>query len=216
MQPIGILGGTFDPVHFGHLRPALEVCEQLGLDHIRLIPSRLPVHRAQPLAPLQQRIEWLQQVAEEVPQFVVDLREAERETPSWMVVTLESLRTSFPKRALCLILGMDAFLQIQGWHRWSELLDFAHIVVTHRPGFPVPQEGEVAQWIAAHQTHHVTDLCRLPQQQQGGRILLLPVTQLEISATAIREMVAQGEDPRFLLPDTIRRSVINQYPLEEE
>ena len=93
MRPIGILGGTFDPVHFGHLRPALEVCEQLGMDHVRLIPSKIPVHRSQPLASLEQRVEWLQQVAAEVPQFVVDLREVERDTPSWMVGTLESLVT---------------------------------------------------------------------------------------------------------------------------
>ncbi|MBT3309224.1 MAG: nicotinate-nucleotide adenylyltransferase [Gammaproteobacteria bacterium] len=215
MQPIGILGGTFDPLHYGHLRPALEVCEQLGLDHVRLIPSRVPVHRPQPVATLEQRVEWLQQVAEEVPQMVVDLREVERESPSWMVVTLESLKVSFPKRPLCLILGMDAFLKIESWHRWEALLQLAHLVVTHRPGSLLPDEGGVAELIAARQTNQVTDLYRLPQQQ-GGRILLLPVTQLEISATAIREMVAQGEDPRFLLPDTIRRSVINQYPLEEE
>ena len=214
MRPIGILGGTFDPVHFGHLRPALEVCEQLGMDHVRLIPSKIPVHRSQPLASLEQRVEWLQQVAAEVPQFVVDLREVERDTPSWMVVTLESLVTSFSQRPLCLILGMDAFLQVESWHRWDELLSLAHIVVTHRPGFERPQQGRVAELLAARESNQVTDLEQLPQQQ-GGRILLLPVTQLEISATVIREMVAQGEDPRFLLPDTIRASVINQYPLEE-
>lgn len=215
MQPIGILGGTFDPVHFGHLRPALEVCEQLGLDHVRLIPSKVPVHRPQPIAPLQQRIDWLRQVSEEVPRFRLDLREVERETPSWMVVTLESLAASFSQRPLCLILGMDAFLQIESWHRWQELLTLAHIVVTHRPGFPRPEQGGVAELLSRHETRLVNDLGRLPQQQ-GGRILLLPVTQLEISATAIRKMVAQGEDPRFLLPDTIRTSVMNQYPLEEE
>jgi nicotinate-nucleotide adenylyltransferase len=213
--PIGILGGTFDPVHFGHLRPALEVCEQLGLDHVRLIPSRVPVHRPQPVAPLQQRIEWLQQVVAEVPQFELDLREVERDTPSWMVLTLESLAASYPRRALCLILGMDAFLQLEHWHRWEELLTLAHLVVTHRPGFPRPQQGGVAELLSRHETHLVTDLSRLPQHQ-GGAVLLLAVTQLEISATAIRQMVAQGEDPRFLLPDTIRRSVMNQYPLEEE
>ncbi len=213
MQPIGILGGTFDPVHFGHLRPALEVCEQLGLDHVRLIPSKVPVHRPQPVAPLERRIEWLQQVVDEVPQFKLDLREVERESPSWMVVTLESLSTSIPKRPLCLILGMDAFLQIESWHRWQELLQLAHIVVTHRPGFPRPQTGSIAQLLESHETRLVNDLNRLPQQQ-GGSILLLPVTQLEISATAIRQMVAQGEDPRFLLPDTIRTAVMDQYPQE--
>ena len=144
MQPIGILGGTFDPLHYGHLRPALEVCEQLGLDHVRLIPSRVPVHRPQPVATLEQRVEWLQQVAEEVPQMVVDLREVERESPSWMVVTLESLKVSFPKRPLCLILGMDAFLKIESWHRWEALLQLAHLVVTHRPGSLLPDEGGVA------------------------------------------------------------------------
>ncbi len=213
--PIGILGGTFDPVHFGHLRPALEVHEQLGLDHVRLIPSKVPVHRPQPVAPLEQRIEWLQQVTEVVPQFVVDLCEVERETPSWMVVTLEGLRARFPTRSLCLMLGMDAFLQIKRWHRWEALFDHAHIVVTHRPGYPVPQQGEIAQLLAQRQSHLVTDLQVVPNSQEG-RILLMSITQLEISATAIRQMVRQGEDPRFLLPDTIRTSILNCYHMSKE
>jgi len=215
MKPIGILGGTFDPVHFGHLRPALEVCEQADLDHVRVIPSRVPVHRPQPVAPLEQRIEWLQQVCDSVPQFQLDLREVERETPSWMVVTLESLHRSFPGHPLCLILGMDAFLQIEQWHRWQVLFEYAHLVVTQRPSFQPPAEGGGAALL--HQKEgEIADLCRLPEQGGGGVIVRLPVTQLEISATAIRQAVAVGGEPRFLLPDTIYPSVIEQYSQIED
>lgn len=210
MKPIGILGGTFDPVHFGHLRPAVEVCERALLDHVRVIPSRVPVHRPQPVAPLEKRIEWLQQVCDSIPQLQLDLREVERDSPSWMVVTLESLRHSFPERPLCLILGMDAFLQIEQWHRWQELFEYAHLIVTQRPGFQPPAEGGIAT-LLRQKEGEVADLCCLPEPGNGGVIVRIPVTQLEISATAIRQMVATGEEPRFLLPDTICRSVTEQY-----
>lgn len=213
--PIGILGGTFDPVHYGHLRPALEICEQLELDHVRLIPSKAPVHRPQPVAPLEQRIVWLQQVAEEHPQFVVDLREVERDSPSWMVVTLESLVTTFPDQPICLIVGMDAFLALDSWHRWESLFEFAHLIVSHRPNYTLPRQGAIAALLEARGATDAEVLRQLPQQQ-GGRILLHPVTQLEISATAIRKMVAAGSDPRFLLPDTMRASVLDCYRLEEK
>ncbi len=215
MQPIGILGGTFDPLHFGHLRPALEACERLALDHVRLIPSRQPVHRSQPVAPLEQRVAWLQQVSASTPELELDLREVERTTPSWMVVTLESLVESFPQQPLCLILGMDAFLQIEQWHRWQELLGLAHIIVTHRPGFVRPRQGGAAQLLLRHEAQSPQVLGQQPRHD-GGSVLLLPVTQLEISATEIRNLVGRGESPRFLVPDTICDSVFKQYSLEEK
>ncbi len=210
MTPIGILGGTFDPLHNGHLRPALEVCVRLGLDHVRLLPSRVPVHRPQPVASLEQRLSWLRQVAEEIPQFQLDLTEVERETPSWMVVTLEELGKKFPHTPLCLIVGMDAFLQIEQWHRWQSLFDHAHLVVTHRPGFLQPHQGELAALLKERVSDRTEALWKLPGTE-GGRVLFLEVTQLEISATAIREGIKRGDDPRFLLPDTIYHSVLSCY-----
>ncbi len=210
-QPIGVLGGTFDPVHFGHLRPALELCEGLKLDQVRLIPSRTPVHRGDPVAPLEERIQWLQRAVEGVPQLLVDLREVERESPSWMVLTLESLQREFPAQPLCLILGMDAFLQLESWHRWRELSDYAHIVVTHRPGFEHAMEGALGIWSGERVCSSIEELHRLPEERGGGRVFYCPVTQLEISATGIRTMVGRGEDPRFLLPDLIREEVMSCY-----
>ncbi|MBT3197639.1 MAG: nicotinate-nucleotide adenylyltransferase [Gammaproteobacteria bacterium] len=209
-RPIGIFGGTFDPVHFGHLRPALEVCKQLNLEQVRLIPSKVPVHRAQPVAPLEQRILWLQQVTEAVPQFVVDLREVERETPSWMVVTLESLKKEFPDHPLVLILGMDAFLQLESWHRWQALLDSAHLLVTHRPGFVRPERGIFSDWLLQRETEQITLLHQRVEKGEG-KVLFLSVTQLEISASGIRSQIVAGGTPLFLLPDIIHNFVIDCY-----
>ncbi len=210
------MGGTFDPVHFGHLRPALELCEALGFERVCFIPNRVPVHREQPVASLEKRVHWLQSAVEGVTQFVVDLREVERESPSWMVVTLESLSAEFPGRPLSLILGMDAFLQIESWHRWQELLDHAHIVVTHRPGFQTPGEGEIGKLLQGRKSERIEELHQTPATIGGGRIFFHPVTPLDISSTGIRAVVGRGGDPRFLLPDSIREDVIECYQVNHK
>lgn len=188
----------------------------MGFDHVRLIPSRSPVHRGDPVAPLEERVRWLQRAVEGVPQLLVDLREVERESPSWMVLTLESLQREFPAQPLCLILGMDAFLQLESWHRWRELSDYAHIVVTHRPGFEHSLEGALGGWSRERVCSTIEELHRLPGQMGGGRVFYCAVTQLEISATEIRTMAGRGEDPRFLLPDLIREEVMSRYQQQSQ
>ena len=211
--PIAVLGGTFDPVHFGHLRPALEVSEALGFERVHFIPSRVPVHRGDPVADIEKRVGWLQSAINGVPNFVVDLREVERNSPSWMVLTLESLAEEFPGRPLSLIMGMDAFLQIEGWHRWQELFNYAHLVVTHRPGFQRPGDDEIGYLLQGRKSNRVEDLHRTPAETGGGRIFFHPVTTLEISSTMVRKAVEKGMDPRFLLPGSIRKDVIECYQI---
>lgn len=134
MRPIGIFGGMFDPIHYGHLRTAFELLQSLDLEEVRFIPCGDPPHRADTFADAAFRLHMVRLATMAEPGFTVDDRELRRQGPSYSVDTLASLRGEFPGRSLCLITGMDAFLGLPGWHRWDEILDFAHIVVAHRPG----------------------------------------------------------------------------------
>jgi len=194
---IGILGGTFDPVHFGHLRPALDVIEQLGLDRVHLIPSARPPHREQPQATPEQRLTMLQLAVKNNPQFVVDDRELHREGASYTVDTLLSLREEYPDSSLYLMLGTDAFSYIQTWHRWDELLNLAHIVVMQRPDETLEMSPELNEW---YQQHLALDN---ESNNIAGAIFPVKVTQLAISATEIRSKLSQGLSPQFLLPDAV-------------
>ncbi len=197
-RPIGILGGTFDPIHYGHLRPALEVLETLDLAEIRFVPCRVPAHRGSPQITAGQRLALARLATVGQPGFLVDDRELRREGPSYMVETLASLREDFGDVPLCLIVGADAFGELHTWHRWRELSQFAHIVVMQRPGLPKPFVPVLEEFIAPRKV----DAATLRRQLAGG-ILFQPVTQLDISATYIRALLARGQSPRFLLPEAV-------------
>ena len=206
---IGVFGGTFDPVHFGHLRPALEVFEALGLRQMRFIPVNQPPHRDPPQANGRQRETMLlAAIGKDSPRLLVDNRELRRAGPSYMVDTLISLRRDRPNplgdEPICLVLGMDAFLQLHTWHRWEEILELAHLVVTHRPGWQLDHDGQgmAPQLAALWQERLVAGAAQL-KQEAVGKILHMAVSQLDISATHIRELIAAGSSPRFLLPDPV-------------
>ena len=209
MRPVGIFGGTFDPVHFGHLRPALEVTENLGLEELRLIPGRVPPHRAAPGAAPEARLQMLRLAVAQQPGFLIDEREMQREGPSFSVDTLRSLRSELgADRPLCLIVGADAFLGLGSWHCWEEIPRLAHIVVTHRPGW----ELEPHTVAGAEDAIALLDRARLGSREQlasapAGGVWLEAVTQLEISATDIRRRQRTGRNIRFLLPDAVRRYI---------
>ncbi|MFU8837465.1 MAG: nicotinate-nucleotide adenylyltransferase [Thiohalomonadaceae bacterium] len=200
--PIGILGGTFDPVHFGHLRPALELLEELNFAQILLIPSQHPPHRPQPEASPAQRLAMLQQAVASEPRLVVDARELERDGPSYTVDTLRSLRTQWPDTPLCFCLGLDAFLGLPQWYNWRELSSLAHLVVSHRPGWQLDSEtmSEALQhWLTTHRADSTGEL----HDALAGKIWLQQVSQLAISATGIRQGIAAGHSARYLLPDPV-------------
>ena len=196
---IGVLGGTFDPIHFGHLRPALEVRQDLDLDEVRLVPCHVPPHRSQPLAAPQQRLAMLQAAIENHPSFTADERELARPGPSYTLDTLVSMRAEFPAASLVLLVGMDAFRGFATWHRWRELLDYCHMVVMTRPGASYPEQGELADFI---RLRRVQDAGML-QTRAAGMLLFHTVSQLDISATRIRTQLAAGRDAGFLLPDSV-------------
>lgn len=194
--PIGILGGTFDPIHIGHLRPAIEAREALGLAEVRLLPNHIPPHRASPFCSSEQRLAMVRLAAAENPGFVVDKRELAREKPSYTIDTLIALREELPDTPLCFLMGMDSLLGLPGWHRWRELLDYAHLVVSTRPGWQPDYPAEVAELLARHQTSEVADLHR----HRHGHIWLADNLPIELSATRLRALLAAGQDPRYLLP----------------
>jgi len=193
---IGIFGGTFDPVHYGHLRSALEVKELFGLDEVRLIPCHQPPHRDQPKASATMRLQMLQQAINHEPGLIVDSRELDRAGPSYMVDTLKSLREEFSEQALLLFIGSDAFENLTSWHRWQQLFDYAHLVVLTRPGYAIKS---LDSFFNPRLANAKTELSKTP----AGSIFFQPVTQLDISATAIRNMIALKQSPRFLLPDAV-------------
>ena len=201
--PIGVFGGTFDPVHFGHLRPALEIKQQLGMASVHLIPCNIPPHRDEPHATAEQRCEMLQLALEGEPGLQLDRREVERSGPSYMVDTLKSLRREYgAQRPLCLIIGGDAFLGLPSWYHWQQLVQLAHIVVAHRPGWMLDDKALDEPLKALMQQHRINEPQQLCASPAGG-VLLLAVTQLAISATEIRQQVAAGGSANYLLPQSV-------------
>lgn len=207
MRKIGIFGGSFDPVHFGHLRPALEILEALSLDHMRFIPSGQPPHRDAPVADAVQRLAMLKAAVAAEPRFQVDERELRRDAPSYTYDTLAELKAEHPQDRLVLMLGLDAFLGFTRWHRWQEILELAHLVIAHRPGSSLEIHGEIAMLV---QEREVDD-ARALLAQPAGRLMFQTVTQLEISSSQVREIAAHGGDIRFLVPEPVRALIQDSH-----
>jgi nicotinate-nucleotide adenylyltransferase len=200
---ICILGGTFDPVHFGHLRPALDVQQALEVPCVYLLPCRLPPHRDRPQGSPEQRLELLRLAVADEPALEIDTRELGREGPSYMVDTLESFRAEMDEKSLCLALGMDALLGLECWHRWRDIVNLCHLVVMRRPGGRWPQQGALAELVGKA---HTGELERL-RERPAGFVYEVPVTQMAVSSTRIRDLLAAGKSPRYLLPDAVLKRI---------
>lgn len=203
MNVIGILGGTFDPIHFGHLRMAQELLQSLELSEVRFIPAAKPALRNQPATSAQHRAAMVRLAIADNPQFSLDERELQREGFSYTIDTLTSLREELGSNvALCLLLGSDAFLKLPSWQRWDALLSLAHIIVAHRPGAePLPGNMDAALRVFYEQ--HATTRKQDISEKNAGHILLQRITPLDISATAIRADLQQQRSPRYLMPDAV-------------
>jgi nicotinate-nucleotide adenylyltransferase len=196
---IGILGGTFDPVHVGHLRSAVEVAEALKLDELRLIPSARPPHRSSPQVSAQDRLAMVELAVADADGLVVDGRELQRHTPSYSIDTLESLRSELgADDQLFLLLGWDAFCGLPSWRRWEELLQHCHILVLQRPDADTEAPEALRDLLAARSVNSPSAL-----QGPGGQIAFIWQTPLAVSATQIRALLASGKSARFLVPDTV-------------
>lgn len=196
---IGIYGGTFDPIHFGHLRSALDVAEQLGLSKVLMIPSAQPPHRETPVVSVEHRWQMLQLALEGQQLMVADDREIQRKGPSYTYDTLTELRQEYNGEALCLIQGGDVFQKLHTWHRWQELLDLTHIVVMRRAGENVLWDALVEKRYSQCLTNDKTEL----EDVTIGKIIELDVVPLSISATQIRNKILMNEKIKYLLPDNV-------------
>jgi len=205
-EPIALLGGTFDPVHYGHLRFADAIRQRLGLPELRLVPARDPPHRAGPQASARDRLAMLELAVAEFTGLVVDPRELARDGKSYTVLTLEELRAEAPERPLLLLLGADAFLGLPTWHRWHELFTLAHLVVVPRPGVALADAlppALVPEW-KARLTRDPAVLFSSP----AGAIYEAYVPPQPISATSIRVALAQGQAGRQEVAQLMPRAVL--------
>ena len=205
---IGIFGGTFDPVHFGHIKPVLNVKQALNLSQIRFIPNSVPPHREEPWLSAEQRLSLLQSALEEYADVVVDPRELDRGGPSYMIDTLRSLNSDYQDESICLVIGMDAFFGIAQWRQWKQLFELCHLVVTTRPGFDqaliLEQVGaENYPFLAKKMTQDIETL----KQGNAGKILLQSAPLLDISSTEIRTRLLKGEDVSQLMPDEAHKKL---------
>lgn len=206
-RPLGLLGGTFDPIHHGHLRLAEEAAEALDLAGVRLIPAGQPPHREQPASSPEDRLAMVQLAAAGNPLLEVDAAEVASPHASYTVDTLERLRGELGAvRPLVLILGADAFAGLATWHRWREVFELAHVAVANRPGhapharrWPALLSPELDDACTSRMTADAETLKKAP----GGRVMPFEMTPLAISATRIRELLARGQSARYLLPDGV-------------
>ncbi len=189
-QNIGIIGGTFDPIHFGHLHTAWGILEQLSLDQIRFIPCGIATHREAPVASAQQRLDMLECAIQSDDKLIIDRREIERDGPSYMIDTLKSLQADFPDAQLHLILGMDAFSELDTWKDWQALMDYTKLVIVRRMPYQLPVDAKFRAWYGE-------------QEAQGKVIFTQDIPLLEISATQLREALRSGRSPRYLLPEAV-------------
>ena len=207
IRTLGIVGGTFDPIHYGHLRLAADVMAALALSEVRLIPAGVPPHRPLPVASGADRLAMAELGCAEFPGLVADGREIRRPGPSYTVVTLQALHAEDVTRPLALIIGSDAFAGLTGWYRWEQLFTLAHLVVVERPGASaLPEAAPPAlqeQWLR----RLTTDPSRLSRQLSGA-IVRQSVTPQPISATAIRTALARGASGRAELRGLLPASVL--------
>lgn len=201
LRRIGILGGMYNPVHDGHLRAAIEARELLNLDEVRLVPCAQPPHRSAPAVCADLRTEMVKAAVAGVPGLLLDARELELPPPSYTLRTLQSLREEVPAATFVLLLGEDAFSGLDRWHEWRQMTHFAHIAVMRRPGnSDVSWNRELQDWLRSAELSP-TELANC--DEQAGRVAFCEIAALDISSTRIRELIAAGRDPRFLVPDAV-------------
>jgi nicotinate-nucleotide adenylyltransferase len=202
MPPLGIFGGTFDPIHFGHLRLAEEMAEAIGLSRVLFIPAGQPPHRGAPRTSSRHRLEMVRRAIAGNPRFEVDAREVDSPQPSYTVDTLSALRAELGmKQPLWLLLGGDAFLGLPDWHAWRRLFDLANIAVAARPGARLLQSDALRDELKREVSLRL--LAEGAAAGAAGAVLLRQMTPLDISATAIRDTLARHGSARYLLPDAV-------------
>jgi nicotinate-nucleotide adenylyltransferase len=202
---IGLLGGTFDPIHYGHLRLAEELADAIGLEQVRFIPAGLPPHRERPASSPDTRLDMVKLAIADNPRFRIEEYEVFKATPCYMVETLEALREEVGYTTpLVLFLGLDAFTSLDTWHQWPRLFELAHLAVAHRPGHtPAGWEHRLPDALHKELLARQTSAPGLLRHAPAGNILVQEISQLDISATRLRNLLRAGQSPRYLMPDSV-------------
>lgn len=199
MKLVGLFGGTFDPIHNGHLRMALMLSQQLGFDQMSLLPCHQPSHRGEPCCTSADRMKMVELAIVDCAALSVDGRELRRDAPSYTVETLAEIRAEVGgDTSLCWCVGMDSLASFDSWYRWRDILEYAHLVVVGRPGSRPPTTGELAEWL--EQKRETAERLR---EQPFGSVVFQDAALLDISATQIRQEIVMGLSPQFLLPDNV-------------
>jgi nicotinate-nucleotide adenylyltransferase len=201
LPTIGFFGGTFDPVHCGHIQMALAAKNILRLDELRLLPCHQPPHRDTPQLTSQQRLLLLALAVKGVDGLSIDDRELRRDNISWTVETLKDCRKEFgDELSITLLMGVDAYNSLQSWHEWQQLPKLAHIGILQRPNYTLPKEGILADWLAASSAANIN-------KQAAGMVVALEQPQLPWSATVIRKQLALGIKPEGL-PERVYNYIV--------
>jgi len=219
---IGVFGGTFDPIHNGHLQVALDVKQCFALDYIHFVPCKIPVHRARPQLDETQRLSLIKLAIKNQNGFIADDRELKRNSPSYMIETLNSLHDQFPDQILVLMIGSDAFAKFDEWYQWREIFERAHIMVMQRP-HTNDWKGDCSTQLTAEIKQRIVNdenvsplkksgnLQQLLAKKSAGSIICVPVTQLEISASEIREKITKGQAIDYLVPESVRLEIRDKH-----
>jgi nicotinate-nucleotide adenylyltransferase len=200
---IGILGGTFNPIHFGHLRLAEELADALQLEQVRFIPAANPPHKDTPAISAPQRAEMVKLAIADNDRFVLDDRELLRTGASYTIDTLQSLRNELGATAsITLLMGSDAFTKFDTWHRWQEIINLCHIALVQRPqlgGNNTTLSKTLETFLHNHYSENCDDIHALP----AGIVTMRQLTALDISSTAIRQALKCKDSVRYLMPDNV-------------
>ena len=212
-QPIGLLGGTFNPIHWGHLLPTKTVMETLNLSRIMLIPAHRPPHKQTPGVQSDKRANMVKLACEHMQQqqtchFEVNTLELDRNEPSYTVQTLKILQQQNPNTPLCFLMGMDSLINLHTWYQFEQVIELCHIVVSRRPGYQLADSSPAATLLATRQTQNPQDL----RATLGGRIYLADIEPIDISSSQIREYIAADKAVDQLLPSNVL-AYINQMQL---
>jgi nicotinate-nucleotide adenylyltransferase len=202
---IGILGGTFDPIHIGHLRLALEMQQRFKLEYIKIIPCRQNAHKLQPIASSRQRLHMIQTAIANESTLQVDDIEVTQPGISYTINTLITLRHKMPTSTLALILGMDNFINLPTWHNWLDILNYAHVLLVPRPNYQLAKTSPATDLITTHLASTIEEI----HDSNSGKIFFAADTPpLAISATNIRQQLANGKNPRYLLPEKVYNFIV--------
>lgn len=212
---IGIFGGTFNPVHNGHLRCALEMVELLNLTKLHIVPCGIPPHRETPQVGAEQRLDMLRAAVDDEPVFVVDDREIKRGGPSYSLDTVRSVREEYaandPRQAIVLIIGADAFRSFDSWHQWRSISDYVHVVVMQRPDLANKSGGNLSPQLQSFIDERMVESADELQLSPQGKLYFHTVTQLDISSTRIRDIIAAGNSAQYLIPESVWQMIMEKH-----